>query len=238
MRWRWRPPCSTTAFAGPAAAAAPQGAILRAGGPTAVSNSYIAVLKDSTTARSQVSASARDLATRHHGSVQYIYQYALRGFAATMSEADARQPAAEPKVAYVVQNHIMRLSGTQLNPPSWGLDRIDQRNLPLDDSYTYPNTASNVHAYIIDTGIRFTHQTFGGRATSGFDAIDGGPADDCNGHGTHVSGTVGGSQYGVAKAVQLVAVRVLNCQGSGTTAQVVRESTGSRRTPSSRPWPT
>ncbi|HET8659779.1 MAG TPA: S8 family serine peptidase, partial [Micromonosporaceae bacterium] len=92
---------------------------------------------------------------------------------------------------------------------------------PLDSSYTYPNTASNVHAYIIDTGIRFTHTDFGGRATSGFDAIDGGTADDCHGHGTHVAGTTGGTAYGVAKGVRLVAVRVLSCSGSGTTAQVV-----------------
>ncbi|HET8662241.1 MAG TPA: S8 family serine peptidase, partial [Micromonosporaceae bacterium] len=92
---------------------------------------------------------------------------------------------------------------------------------PLDSSYTYPNTASNVHAYIIDTGIRFTHTDFGGRATSGFDAIDGGSADDCHGHGTHVAGTTGGGAYGVAKGVQLVAVRVLSCSGSGTTAQVI-----------------
>ena len=90
--------------------------------------------------------------------------------------------------------------GTQPNPPSWGLDRIDQRNLPLNQSYTYPNTASNVRAYIIDTGIRFDHTTFGGRAISGYDAVDGGTADDCNGHGTHVAGTVGGNRYGVAKA--------------------------------------
>ncbi len=107
------------------------------------------------------------------------------------------------------------------NPPSWGLDRIDQRNLPLNSSYTYPNTATNVHAYIIDTGIRSTHNDFGGRATSGFDAVDGGTADDCNGHGTHVAGTVGGTAYGVAKGVQLVGVRVLNCAGSGTDAQVI-----------------
>jgi hypothetical protein len=113
--------------------------------------------------------------------------------------------------------HIM---DTQANPP-WGLDRIDQRALPLSASYTYPNTAPNVHAYIIDTGIRFSHSQFGGRAASGFDAVDGGSADDCNGHGTHVAGTVGGSTYGVAKQVSLVGVRVLNCQGSGTNAQVV-----------------
>jgi subtilisin family serine protease len=116
---------------------------------------------------------------------------------------------------------VHRLRDTQNNPPSYGLDRIDQRNRPLSATYTYNTTASNVRAYIIDTGIRTTHADFGGRATSGFDAIDGGAADDCNGHGTHVAGTVGGTAHGVAKGVQLIAVRVLNCEGSGTTAQVV-----------------
>jgi subtilisin family serine protease len=129
--------------------------------------------------------------------------------------------AADPAVAYVQPNVVHRASGTQTNPPSYGLDRIDQRNRPLDRSYTYPRTAPGVHAYIVDTGIRTTHADFGGRASSGFDAVDGGTADDCNGHGTHVAGTVGGSAYGVAKDVRLVAVRVLNCEGSGTTAQVV-----------------
>jgi subtilisin family serine protease len=138
-----------------------------------------------------------------------------------MSEAAAKRLAADPAVSYVQRNHIFTLQDTQLNPPSWGLDRIDQRNLPLDNSYTFPTNAPAVHAYIIDTGIRFTHQTFGGRAVSGRDTVNNdNDATDCNGHGTHVAGTVGGSQYGVAKAVQLVGVRVLDCNGSGTTAGV------------------
>jgi subtilisin family serine protease len=138
-----------------------------------------------------------------------------------MTARQARRMAADPAVAYVQPNVVHRASDTQANPPSYGLDRIDQRNRPLSASYTYSTTASGVHAYIIDTGSRTGHQDFGGRAFSGFDAVDGGPADDCNGHGTHVAGTVGGTAHGVAKGVQLVAVRVLNCQGSGTTAQVV-----------------
>jgi subtilisin family serine protease len=104
---------------------------------------------------------------------------------------------------------------------TWGLDRVDQRELPLSTTYTYNNTGAGVRAYIIDTGIRFTHSEFGGRAVSGFDAVDGGSADDCNGHGTHVSGTVGGATYGVAKGVALVGVRVLNCSGSGTWSGVI-----------------
>ncbi|MFI5928851.1 S8 family peptidase [Micromonospora sp. NPDC051543] len=209
------------AVGAPALAAEPVGVVREAGGATAVPDSYIVVLKDSTVAPSQVGDTAQRLTGRHGGKVARTYGTALRGFEVTVSAAAAARIAADPAVAYVEQNHTVSISGTQANPPSWGLDRIDQRNLPLDSSYTYPNTASNVHAYIIDTGIRFSHNDFGGRATSGYDAVDGGSADDCNGHGTHVAGTVGGSTYGVAKGVQLVGVRVLNCSGSGTNAGVI-----------------
>ncbi|MEV1107114.1 S8 family serine peptidase [Micromonospora sp. NPDC049751] len=209
------------AVGAPALAAEPVGVVREAGGATAVPDSYIVVLKDGTVAPNQVGDTAQRLTGRHGGKVARTYGTALRGFEVTVSAAAAARIAADPAVAYVEQNHTVSISGTQANPPSWGLDRIDQRNLPLDSSYTYPNTASNVHAYIIDTGIRFSHNDFGGRATSGYDAVDGGSADDCNGHGTHVAGTVGGSTYGVAKGVQLVGVRVLNCSGSGTNAGVI-----------------
>ncbi|CCH22180.1 S8 family peptidase [Micromonospora lupini] len=205
----------------PALAAEPVGVVREAGGATAVPDSYIVVLKDTAVASSRVGDTAQRLTGRHGGRVARTYGTALRGFEVTVSASAAARIAADPAVAYVEQNHTVSISGTQANPPSWGLDRIDQRNLPLDSSYTYPNTASNVHAYIIDTGIRFAHNDFGGRATSGYDAVDGGSADDCNGHGTHVAGTVGGSSYGVAKGVQLVGVRVLNCAGSGTNAGVI-----------------
>ncbi|HTF10833.1 MAG TPA: S8 family peptidase [Asanoa sp.] len=208
------------AFAAPAAAAQPSGTIRRAGGETAVAGSYIVVLKDGV-AGTAVDGSAKKLTGRVGGKVARTYRTALRGFELRGSAVQAAKIAADPNVAYVEQNHTVRASGTQTNPPSWGPDRIDQRDLPLNQSYTYPNTAANVHAYIIDTGIRTTHQDFGGRATSGFDAVDGGAADDCNGHGTHVAGTVGGNAYGVAKGVRLVAVRVLNCAGEGTDAQVI-----------------
>ncbi|MEV7623157.1 S8 family peptidase [Actinoplanes sp. NPDC089786] len=187
-------------------------------GAEVVPDSYVVVLNQS---RSETTQRVRTLAGRHGATVRATYTHALQGFAATMSERQARRMAADPAVAYVQPNVIHRASGTQPNPPSYGLDRIDQRNRPLDNSYTYPRDGAGVHAYIIDTGIRTTHQDFAGRASSGFDAVDGGAADDCNGHGTHVAGTVGGSAYGVAKGVDLVAVRVLNCEGSGTTAQVV-----------------
>ena len=204
---------AAVALAGPAQAAG--GQIQQAGGATAVSGSYIVVLKDG------VSTSAAGVAARYGAAVGQTYSHALRGFEARVSEATARRIAADPSVAFVEQNHTVTISATQTPTPSWGLDRIDQRNLPLNNSYTFPTTASTVHAYIIDTGIRFSHNDFGGRAVSGFDAIDGGNADDCHGHGTHVSGTVGGSSFGVAKGVTLVGVRVLDCAGSGTFAQVI-----------------
>ena len=200
------------------ALAAPQGTIVSARGAKVVPNSYIVVLKDG---KGAVAERARTLTGRHGGILRRTFDTAVKGFSATMSEQQARRIAADSRVEYVQPNMIHRASATQASPPSSGLDRIDQRNLPLNAAYTYSTTASNVRAYIIDTGIRTAHSDFGGRATSGFDAIDGGAAGDCNGHGTHVAGTVGGSRYGVAKGVRLVAVRVLNCEGSGTTEQVV-----------------
>jgi subtilisin family serine protease len=123
-------------------------------------------------------------------------------------------------VASVERDRVVHALDTEQNAP-WGLDRIDQRALPLSHTYTFTRNGAGVRAYIIDTGIRFTHQDFGGRARSGFDAIDGGSADDCNGHGTHVSSTLGGSTFGVAKGVSLVAVRVLDCNGSGALSGVI-----------------
>ncbi len=208
---------TVTMASGTALAAQPEGVVHDAGTGSVVPNSFVVVVKNG------VNASAGDLTARYGGKVTRTYGSALHGFAVdAMSEAQARRLAADPAIAYVQRNGVYRISGTQTNPPSWGLDRIDQRNLPLDNSYTYPSTASSVHAYIIDTGIRFSHQDFQGRAVSGRDTVDNdNDATDCNGHGTHVSGTVGGASYGVAKGVTLVGVRVLNCQGSGTTAGVV-----------------
>jgi subtilisin family serine protease len=127
----------------------------------------------------------------------------------------------DDRVAFVEEDSVMEALVTQNNPP-WGLDRIGQRDLPLNRTYSYTTTGAGVNAYIIDTGIRRTHTQFGGRAVVGFDAIgDGQNTNDCNGHGTHVSGTVGGSTYGVAKSVRLFAVRVLGCNGSGSTSGVI-----------------
>ena len=117
------------------------------------------------------------------------------------------------------------LDTTQTNPPSWGIDRIDQRNLPLSNSYTYTRTGAGVHAYIIDSGIDPTHPNFGGRASFDFNGIDSNNTD-CNGHGTHVAGTIGSTSYGVAKSVRLHGVKWLNCGGSGTASSRSQRSTG------------
>jgi subtilisin family serine protease len=211
-----------TATIGATPAQAAEGTILGAGAPNAVPNSYVVVLNDSALTGRSVTAQATALTNRFGGEVAATWDAALNGFSATMSEQAARQLAAHPAVAYVEQDLRFQLEATQPNPPSWGLDRIDQRNRPLDNSYTYPNTASNVHIYILDTGIRTTHNDFGGRAVHGRDTVSNdNDATDCHGHGTHVAGTAGGTAYGVAKGATLVAVRVLNCAGSGTTTQIV-----------------
>ncbi|WFE30582.1 S8 family peptidase [Solwaraspora sp. WMMD791] len=205
-----------SATASPAFAA--PGEILGADRPGAIPGSYLVVFADTAGAANR--AHTTDLAARYGAKVRHVYSHALRGFAATMSESAARRIAARPGVAHVEQDGLVQVTDTQPSPPSWGLDRIDQRDLPLNNSYTYPTTASTVRAYVVDTGIRTTHTTFGGRASWGTNTTGDGNNTDCNGHGTHVAGTIGGSQYGVAKAVSLVAVKVLNCAGSGSFAGV------------------
>jgi subtilisin family serine protease len=200
-------------------AAAAEGQVLYAGSADSIQDSYVVVFKDSVSAAS-VDSHVQSSAAKYGGAVTHTYRAALHGFAATMSDRQARRLAADPAVAYVQQDRAVHITDVQPSPPSWGLDRVDQRNLPLDNSYTFDTTASNVTAYVIDTGIRITHQTFGGRATWGTNTVGDGNNTDCNGHGTHVSGTIGGSQYGIAKGIHLVAVKVLDCNGSGSFSGV------------------
>ncbi len=178
--------------------------------------SYVVVLSDGAVPAA-VAGATRALG----GDIGFTYSHALQGFSVRLPAALAPALAALPGVASVSPDAVVRASGTQSPTPSYGLDRTDQRALPLSNSYTSTATGAGVTAYIIDTGLNLAHRDFTGRVGSGFDAVDGGTPDDCNGHGTHVSGTVGGTTYGIAKSVTLVPVRVLDCGGSGSTSGVI-----------------
>lgn len=196
-----------------------------------IKGQYIVVLKEDTASLAsetaamgnapQVAEVATSLARSHRLDVVHSYQNVLRGFVARADDRALARLLADPRVEFIEEDGVVSITATQ-NNATWGLDRIDQRNLPLSGTYVYDTGASNVHAYVIDTGIRASHSDFGGRVGSGYSAIsDGRGSNDCNGHGTHVAGTVGGTTWGAAKQVRLYPVRVLDCNGSGTNSGVI-----------------
>ena len=196
---------------------------LRRKGPRAIPNRYIVVLdQDAAGAAGDPAIASKltqDVLVGYGRAADHVFSKALNGFSVELTEAEAVAISQDPRVAFVEEDSLMETQITQTNPP-WGLDRIGQRNLPLNNTYSYTTTGAGVNVYVIDTGIRLTHADFGGRASAAFDAF-GGNAVDCNGHGTHVAGTIGGATYGVAKSVRLFAVRVLSCSGSGSTSGVI-----------------
>jgi subtilisin family serine protease len=189
----------------------------------AIPGQYIVVLKEDVERDLPDGAAsiAQELAARHEGTVLFTYEKALKGFAVRMPSARVPALLSDPRVAYVEEDGLVEPAGIQANPP-WGLDRIDERTLPMDSYFRVINSGAGVNAYVIDSGIRLDHVQFGGRAVTGYDAVtSGGTANDCHGHGTHVAGIIGGSTVGIAKSVKLYAVRVLNCSGSGTVSGMI-----------------
>ena len=152
----------------------------------------------------------------------FVYEHAITGFVATLTPAQVQALQSDPQVAWVEEDQPVSIGTTQTPTPSWGLDRTDQMNLPLDNSFTYNATGAGVTFYSVDTGVRSTHSDFGGRVSGGFTSIfDGLGTEDCHGHGTHTTSTAAGVTYGIAKAMSIVPVRVLNCSGSGFTSGVI-----------------
>ena len=199
-------------------ASGPAPLLVHAPGPNTIQGAYIVVYKD---AVADVDGQVNQAGQQLGFTADFTYKYSIKGFAAKLSPAAVQALRNDPNVDFIEQDQIAH-AGTIQSNATWGLDRIDQRALPLSTTYQYDQTGAGVDAYCIDTGIRFTHSEFGGRAVTGYDAITiGGTAADGNGHGTHTAGTIGGATYGVAKGVRLIAVRVLDNSGSGSYSQVV-----------------
>jgi subtilisin family serine protease len=189
-----------------------------AGSPTAIPGSYLVVLAGNR-APAATRATTQSLATSYDVKVRRQFNSSLKGFSANMSVDQAKKLAGDSRVAFVQQNQ--KITANQDNPP-WGLDRTDQRDLPLDNKFTPAATADNVNVYVIDTGIYPDHKDFGGRASVATDTVgDGQNGVDCMGHGSHVAGTIAGTNFGLAKGAKIFGVRVLDCQGSGSTESVV-----------------
>jgi subtilisin family serine protease len=195
----------------------------RAKGKDAIPDQYIVVLNEEVAGLrgefSQAEQAADVLAVAYGGKVQHVYKHALQGFSIRLRKEAALALAEDPRVAYVEEDAEMSTNVTQTGA-TWGLDRTDQRDRPLNGTYNYNWTGSGVRAYVIDTGIRTDHTQFGGRASNVFD-VNGGNGQDCNGHGTHVAGTIGGSIHGVAKSVMLRGVRVFGCSSSTSTSNII-----------------
>lgn len=212
----------TPSFAGANTDSTGDPEIIGASSTNAIPGEYIVVLKspgEIGTADDVASALTDEIG----GDVLNTFNSAISGYSAILSEEEALTIASDERVEYVEQAQTFYAIGEQVSPPNWGDDRIDQRDLPLDQRYAYPDSAGEgVNVYIVDTGIRSTHSEFTGRIRPGYDAVTaGGSAQDCNGHGTHVAGTAAGSTYGVAKKATVYPVRVLNCQGSGSSADII-----------------
>lgn len=206
----------------------PQNASIQLVEPSVVKNKvgipddlYIVVYKDDTE-DDEMDDEVEEYETKHGSSPEHVYSKAIKGYSARLSSDDLVALRKNPKVAYIEKDQVVAMNATATNVPSWGVDRIDQANLPLNYSFSYFNSGLGVKAYVIDTGILLSHSEFGGRAVGGFSAINT-ATDwiDANGHGTHVAGTIGGLKYGVARDVTLVAVRVLDANGSGTNSGVI-----------------
>lgn len=196
----------------------PQAQVLGRENAQALWGQYIVVFK-ADSGPAAVDEALAGLANMPGAAIRHRYNEALLGFAGALPDVAVQALQRNPHVDFIEVDGVVSIDATQ-SPATWGIDRIDQRSLPLSNSFTYTATGAGVTAYIVDTGITYGHNEFGGRASFGYDAF-GGNGADCNGHGTHVAGTVGGSTYGVAKGVNLVAVRVLDCGGSGSTSGVI-----------------